>query len=66
MYFIAKGNCVVKVRSVYGHRYEDAVVKTLYPGNHFGEISLIYHCARTATVTAQNYCTLARLTKDKY
>lgn len=32
----------------------------------FGEIGLIYECARTATVTSSNYSTLASLDKASY
>ena len=31
-------------------------------GDHFGEITLIYQCKRTATVISRNYNSLARLT----
>lgn len=35
-------------------------------GAHFGEISLIYGCKRTATVISSNYCTLASLTLKEF
>jgi len=38
----------------------------LTEGDHFGEISLIYKCRRTATVISRNYNTLARLSYDMY
>ena len=38
----------------------------LRPGQHFGEISLVYGCLCTAKVVAKKYCTLAKLTKDKF
>ena len=41
------------------------VVVFLISGAHFGEISVLYGCKRTATVMSSNYCTLAALTKTK-
>jgi len=38
----------------------------LRPGKYFGEISLIYDCLCTARVVANKYCTLAKLTKEKF
>ena len=45
---------------------EECVAGTLNPGDHFGEISLIYGCTRTASVVANNYCTLSRLNKHHF
>ena len=39
-------------------------VGTLKAGAHFGEISVIFGCPRTATVTSDNYCTLAVISKQ--
>ena len=41
-------------------------VRQLYGGDHFGEISMLYNCRRSATVVANNYCTLARLTPSDF
>lgn len=41
-------------------------LKDLQPGAHFGEISLIYGCKRTASVISGNYSTFAKLSFDKY
>lgn len=66
MFFIAKGDCNVLVNDKIGDAIEQTKARTLNPGAHFGEISLIYNCPRTATVVANNYCTLAKLTKPHY
>jgi CRP-like cAMP-binding protein len=66
MFFIAKGDCDVKVRDKIGDIVEECVARTLNPGDHFGEISMIYGCPRTASVIANNYCTLSRLTKHHF
>lgn len=35
----------------------------MLPGDHFGEISLLYKCKRTVTVMSNNYCTLGKMTE---
>lgn len=42
----------------------DILVRALYPGDHFGEISMIYKCRRTGTVISDNYNTMATLKED--
>lgn len=64
MFFIAKGECNVMVKDKLYEGHEELLVRTLQPGEHFGEISLLYGCNRTATVSANNYCTLAKLSKS--
>lgn len=66
MFFIAKGDCSVLVKDKIGDIVEEVKARVLNPGDHFGEISLLYGCKRTATVIANNYCTLAKLTKPNY
>ena len=70
LYFIADGKCEVTVRTNNDLQVEDndssfQKIGTLGPGAHFGEISVLYGCKRTATVMSTNYCTLAALTKTK-
>lgn len=65
-YLIAKGKCIVKVQDKFKERWEEKIVRVLQPGDHFGEISMIYNCARSATVVAQDYCTCATLNKPAY
>lgn len=62
MYFIAKGECSVSVRDY--KKKEHKNFKVLKPGDHFGEISLVYGCRRTATVASRNYSTLGKISKD--
>ena len=74
MYFIAKGKYDVYVKKNHGvsvNKYTSDKSKqkpdrVLYDGDHFGEISLIYNCKRTASVESANYGTLAMLTKSNY
>ena len=62
MYFIAKGECTVTIKDY--KRREHKSFKVLKPGDHFGEISLIYGCRRTATVNSRNYSTVGKISKD--
>ena len=66
MFFIAKGDCDVKVKDKIGEIGEECTARTLNKGDHFGEISVIYGCPRTASVHANNYCTLSRLSKQNF
>ena len=64
MYFIAKGEfqvfCQTQVHSM------PVKVRTLQNGDHFGEVSLIYGCKRTATVTSTKYGTLGFIPRTAY
>jgi CRP-like cAMP-binding protein len=64
MYAIAKGECIVNIRDekqklVNNHRI-------LSPSDYFGEIAMIYHCKRTATVMSTRFSTLAELTRRSF
>ena len=59
MFFIAKGDCVVNLNDAAG--VEHRCIRLLVEGDHFGEISLVYRCNRTASVVSRNYNTMARL-----
>ena len=48
MYFIARGDCLVNIRE--HDRKEKIAVRVLCEGHHFGEISLLYNCPRTASI----------------
>jgi CRP-like cAMP-binding protein/predicted MFS family arabinose efflux permease len=41
-------------------------LRTLGPGSYFGEIGLLGHIPRTATVTAESPCTLLRISGDDF
>ena len=64
MYLINDGFCRVHVcdKQQASGKLEDYDVCTLKKGDYFGEVSLIFDLRRTASVTAQNYCTLGKLT----
>lgn len=62
MYFIAKGDCAVTIRDE--RKIERPSKKVLKEGDHFGEISMIYKCRRSASVISRNYNTMALLKED--
>lgn len=39
-------------------------VRTLFPGDYFGEIAFIYNSKRSTSVTSTNYTTLGKLSKQ--
>ena len=64
MFFVIKGTCTVHVRAEASK--DPPKIRTIKKGEHFGEIHLLYRCARSATVTSENYNTLARLKIDNF
>lgn len=52
MYYIAKGVCSV---SIVDQTKNKLLVRHLLPGDHFGEIGMIYDTPRTATILSKNY-----------
>lgn len=64
MYYITKGDCAVNFAGTDG-RIKIAE-KLLIEGDHFGEVSMIYNCARTGTVISRNYNTLCHLSYQRY
>lgn len=64
MYFIAKGEGQVSQRDE--KKVDHPKIRKLKEGDHFGEISMIYKCRRSASVQSNNYNTMAKLTEDQY
>ena len=62
MYFIAKGEGEVAQRDE--KRVDHSKIAKLSEGDHFGEISMIYKCKRTATVYSNNYNTMAKMQEE--
>jgi len=50
MYFIEKGECIVKVKDKMKLRNADKLVRKLYPSDYFGEIAMIFKERRSTTV----------------
>ena len=63
MYYVGTGHCRVEVRD---HNGKIQKRDNLYEGDHFGEITLLYKCKRTATVISSNYNTFARIMKPRF
>ena len=72
MYFIRNGKFTVHIKTEHlrpANIDEEAAVKPhgiLIDGDHFGEISMLFDCKRTATVRSDNYGTLALLKKSSF
>ena len=66
IYFIAKGKCRVLVKEKFTERTEEMKVAELNPGSHFGEVSMLYNCNRSATVQASYYLTCAKINRQNY
>jgi CRP-like cAMP-binding protein len=64
MYMIAKGECIVNIRDENNKMIKK--FKVLVTSDYFGEISMIYGCRRTATITSKKYTTLAMLPRAKF
>jgi len=61
MFFIERGECIVTINDKDKMRNKSKKVRTLYPGDHFGEIAFLYNSKRSCSVTANNYTTLGTL-----
>lgn len=59
IFFIVKGDCYVDFEN--RENKVSVAARLLTEGDHFGEISLLYKCPRTASVSSRNYNTMARL-----
>lgn len=63
LYLLAQGECHIWIED---HKRNKYLKKILRGTEFFGEISLVYGCARTATVVSHKYSTLACLDKQAY
>ena len=69
LYFIAKGKCRVEIKDKFIERQETFLIpKILEQGDHFGEISMLYNCKRSATVSVERsyYLTCAKINRNNY
>ena len=63
MFFIERGECVVQINDKDKMRNKSKKVRTLFPGDYFGEIGFIYNSKRSTSVTSTNYTTLGKISK---
>lgn len=65
IYFLkGGGSCYVKVRDHMGRELvQDTEISN---GGHFGEVALVFNCARSATVISEDYNTFARLELGRF
>ena len=63
VYFLVDGQCIVTCND---ENCESQFIGNLYPGSHFGELSLLYESKRSATVKTTNYCTITEMEKEKF
>ena len=61
LFFIELGECLVSISDKDKMQSKTKNVSTLTAGAIFGEIAFIYGTKRSATVTANNYCTLGKI-----
>ena len=62
LWLIASGKCEIQVTN--NMRKKVLSNDVLNPGDYFGDISLIYNCLTTATVSSVTYSICAKVTKD--
>lgn len=61
LFFIELGECIVSITDKDKMQNKNKNVAVLKAGTIFGEIAFIYGSKRSATVTADNYCTLGKI-----
>ena len=61
MFFIERGECIVQINDKDKMRNKSKKVRTLYPGDYFGEIAFLYNSKRSTSVTSTNYTTLGKI-----
>ena len=64
VFFIERGECIVQISDKEKMRNKPKKVRTLFPGDYFGEIAFMYNSKRSTSVTSTNYTTLGKLSKQ--
>ena len=64
LFFIERGECIVEINDKDKMRNKSKKVRTLFPGDYFGEIGFIYNSKRSTSVTSTNYTTLGKISKQ--
>jgi CRP-like cAMP-binding protein len=63
MFFIARGDCDIYVTD---SNKKANLTNMISEGSYFGEVSLLKHCRRTASVFSKEYTTCAELFKKDF
>ena len=63
IFFIERGECIVQINEKDKTRNKSKKVRTLFPGDYFGEVAFIYDSKRSTSVTSTNYTTLGKINK---
>ena len=64
LFFIERGQCVVYIDEKEKSGNGEVKVRTLYPGDYFGEIAFLYNSKRSTTVKAINFVTIGKISND--
>jgi hypothetical protein len=64
LYFVAKGGAFIHLANT----AKDPLInfRRIEPGEHFGEIGVVYKCPRTATAVSDGYSTFAKMPLENY
>jgi CRP-like cAMP-binding protein len=65
MFIMVSGECIILVKDIMTNN-QNRKANLLVKSDHFGEISCLFNCPRTATVIGMNYNIMATLSKPSF
>lgn len=63
---IEKGECTVLCKDKQKLRNQDKRVRSLLPGDYFGEVALIYKTRRSCSVQSSDFTTLGKVSEEEF